>query len=134
MDRMNKEELIKLIDSLEMNKNDFIVLSSGALVLRGIMDSAGDLDISVTSDGLDYLKSKYSLKQKENGFYQVNDKIECVEDNNKNKELVILPAFDINKNFFEKQRSFLDRIRVIYCPTPMGRFLGKEDVYHDRFF
>lgn len=115
MDRMNKEELIKLIDSLEMNKNDFIVLSSGALVLRGIMDSAGDLDISVTSDGLDYLKSKYSLKQKENGFYQVNDKIECIEDNNKNKELVgNYYVEDINDylNWIKNSKREKDKLRI----------------------
>ena len=115
MDIMNKEELIKLIDSLEMNKNDFVVLSSGALVLRGIMDSAGDLDISVTSDGLDYLKSKYSLKQKENGFYQVNDKIECIEDNNKNKELVDnYYVEDINDylNWIKNSKREKDKLRI----------------------
>lgn len=88
MDRMKKNELVNLIESLGMDKNDFVVLSSGALVLRGIMDSAGDLDISVTSNGLEYLKSKYDLKPKGNGFYQVNDKVECIEDNNNKKELI----------------------------------------------
>ena len=41
-----------------MATSSFIVLSSGALVLRGIYDSAGDLDIVVTEKGLEQLKEK----------------------------------------------------------------------------
>ena len=63
MERMKKEELIKLIDNLNLDKEDFVVVSSGALVLRGIMDTAGDLDITVTNIGLDYLKTKYDLEK-----------------------------------------------------------------------
>lgn len=36
--RMNKDELIKLIKSLKIDKEEFWVLSSGALVLREIYD------------------------------------------------------------------------------------------------
>jgi hypothetical protein len=51
--RMNKKELLELIKSIKIDKEEFIVLSSGALVLRGIMDSAGDLDILVTQKGFE---------------------------------------------------------------------------------
>lgn len=78
--RMNKEELITLIESLKMDAEEFWVLSSGALVLRGIYPDAGDLDIAVTQKGLDYLKTKFNLVQKENGFYKVLDNVECVLD------------------------------------------------------
>ena len=77
---MNKDELIELIESLKIDKNEFWILSSGALVLRDIFPDAGDLDIAVTEKGLDELKSNYNLKQKENGWYIVNDKVECVLD------------------------------------------------------
>ena len=79
--RMNKEELVKLIESLKLDKNEYWILSSGALVLRGIYPDAGDLDIAVTEKGLKELKGNYNLKKKENGWYIVNDKIECVLDN-----------------------------------------------------
>ena len=75
--RMNKEELLELIESLGIDKNEFWVLSSGALVLRGIMQDAGDLDIAATQKALDELKKKFDLVQKENGWYKVNDKVEC---------------------------------------------------------
>ena len=78
--RMNKHELIKLIESLKIDKEEMCILSTGALVLRDLFDSAGDLDIAVTEKGLEELKNNYDLKQKENGWYIVNDKVECVLD------------------------------------------------------
>lgn len=78
--RMDKEELIKLLKSLKLNKDEYWILSSGALVMRGIYPDAGDLDIAVTEKGLQELKNNYNLKKKDNGWYTVTDKIECFPD------------------------------------------------------
>ena len=84
--RMNKEELEEVIRELGIPKEEFYVLSSGNLVLRGLFKDAGDLDICVSKKGFELLKEKYDLKEKERGFYQVNDKVECVvEDLSKRK-------------------------------------------------
>jgi len=83
--RMNKEELLKLLESLKINKEEFWILSSSALVLRNLFPDAKDLDIAVTDIGLEELKQNYNLKQKENGWYIVNDKVECVCDGKKEK-------------------------------------------------
>ena len=64
-ERMTKEELLKLIESLKIDSEEFTVISSSALVLRDIYDSAGDLDIAVTLKGLNQLKQNYNLIQKE---------------------------------------------------------------------
>lgn len=45
---MKKDELLELIKTLKIDKEEFWVLSSGALVLREIYPDAGDLDIAVT--------------------------------------------------------------------------------------
>ncbi len=81
--RMNKDELIKLLETLKVDLEEFWVLSSSALVLRGIYPNAGDLDIAVSNKGLEQLKMNYNLKQKENGWFIVSDKIECVCDGDK---------------------------------------------------
>ena len=80
--RMNKAALLDLLNTLKIDKSEFWVLSSGALVLRGVYESAGDLDIAVTFKGLEQLKKNYTLKEKDNGWYIVNDKVECVCDGN----------------------------------------------------
>ena len=84
-ERMKKEDLLKLIKSLKINPEEFWILSSGALVLRGIYEDAGDLDIAVTNKGLDELKKNYNLIPKGNGWYIVTDKIECICDGEKDK-------------------------------------------------
>lgn len=103
--RMNKEELIELIESLKLDKNEYWILSSGALVIRGIYPDAGDLDIAVTEKGLQELKNNYNLKQKENGWYTVNDKIECVVDT---KETLKIEEYEgYNLQSIEKYYDFL---------------------------
>jgi len=78
--RMKKQELLNLIESLKINPEEFWILSSSALVLRDLFPDAGDLDMAVTEKGLEQLKKNYNLKQKENGWYIVNDKAECILD------------------------------------------------------
>lgn len=78
--RMSKDELVNLIESLKISKDEYWILSSSALVLRGIYKDAGDLDIAVTEKGLQELKENYTLKEKDNGWYTVNEKVECVLD------------------------------------------------------
>ena len=113
---MKKIELINLIDSLELDKNEFVVLSSGALVLRDIMDNAGDLDIAVTNVGLEHLKEKYNLIKKDNGFYKVTDDIECVLDNMEGKKELLGNYYvqDINNylDFLKSSNRDKDKIRI----------------------
>lgn len=77
---VNKKELEKLISTLKIEKSEYWILSSASLVLRGIYDSAADLGLAVIEKGLKQLKENYNLVQKENGWYIVNDKVECVFD------------------------------------------------------
>ena len=78
--RMNKEELIDVIENLGIDYEEFWILSTSALIIRGLYPDAGDLDIAVTEKGLEELKKRYELKQKPNGWYIVNDKVECILD------------------------------------------------------
>ena len=113
---MKKIELVNLIDSMGLDKNEFVVLSSGALVLRGIMDNAVDLDIAVTNVGLEHLKEKYNLIKKDNGFYKVTDDIECVLDNMKGKKELLGNYYvqDINNylEFIKGSNREKDKIRI----------------------
>ena len=113
---MKKLELINLIDSLKLDARDFVVLSSGALVLRGIMDEAGDLDIAVTNIGLEKLKSKYNLVKKDNGWYQVNENVECVPDNMEGKkellDSIYVQDIDDYLNYLKSSNREKDKLRI----------------------
>lgn len=115
--RMKKEELIKLIESLKLSKDEFWVLSSGALVLRGIYPDAGDLDIAVTEKGLEQLKENYTLTQKSNGWYIVNDKVECVLDTKEDWKIETFDGYNLQS--IEKYYDYLihsnrekDKLRI----------------------
>ena len=100
--RMNKEELINLIESLKIDKDEYWILSSGALVIRGVYPDAGDLDIAVTEKGLEELKSNYNLKEKENGWYIVNDKVECVLETKETWKIEKFGKYNLQtKNFLD---------------------------------
>lgn len=90
---MDKKEILEIISSLKIDKEEFYILSTSALILRGIYNKANDIDISVTDAGLNQLMNSYNLKKKNNGFYEVNEKVECIcdgakEDRKYNPELI----------------------------------------------
>ena len=81
--KMTKEQLLELLKTIKVDKEEFWLLSTGALTLRGIYKEARDLDIAVTDKGLEQLNQNYQMKKKENDWYIVTDKIECVCDGKK---------------------------------------------------
>ncbi|MBR4262938.1 MAG: HD domain-containing protein [Bacilli bacterium] len=80
MKRVNRKEVIKLLNDLKIDKNKYIVLSSGALVLRGILDDAGDLDLAVDEETFNELNKKYDLIKRGSNWYRLNDRYEFVID------------------------------------------------------
>ena len=114
--RMNKEQLLELLNTLKISREEFVILSSSALILRGIYESCGDLDIAVTKKGLEELNKHYLLKQKDNGWYIVNDKIECIVDSMKNKKekldiYYVQDIYDYLK-FLEESDREKDKLRI----------------------
>lgn len=84
---MDKEELIEFIESLNLPVEEYYILSSGCLVLYGLRDVAGDLDICVTPKLGKLLMERYNLTEadcNEMNFYHIDDKFEFVI----NEELV----------------------------------------------
>jgi len=113
---LKKTELVRLIDSIGLDKDEFVVLSSGALVLRGIMDNAKDLDIAVTNKGLECLKDKYNLIKKDNDWYKVTNDIECVLDNMEGKKELLGNYYvqDINDylEYLKSSNREKDKLRI----------------------
>lgn len=78
---MNKDELIELLDSLELPKSEYYILSSGTLLFYGLREEAADLDLCVSNELFEVLRKRYNLKEEEkneNGFYPISQDIEVV--------------------------------------------------------
>lgn len=115
--RMNKENLLELIENLKLDKEEYWILSSGALVIRGIYPDAGDLDIAVTKKGLEELKNNYNLKEKPNGWYIINDKIECVLDTKESWKIekygeYNLQSIEMYYNYLKESTREKDKARI----------------------
>lgn len=114
---MEKEELLALIDELGIDFDEFWVLSSGALVIRDLFPDAGDLDIAVTEKGLEQLKKKYNLVQKENGWYIVNDRVECILDTKEPNKIERLGKYNLenlSKYFEYLKKSTREKDKIKY--------------------
>ena len=93
---MNKNELLKLVDSLNMPKTEYYILSSGSLLLYGLREKAGDLDLCVSNELFDKLKIKFNLRQpNECGFYQISKDIEIIPSNKDDFKMTIKDNYPV---------------------------------------
>ena len=76
---MYKEELFKLAASIDLPKEEFCIISGGALVAHGLREQTNDLDIDFTQKGLEILKKNFNIEliNEEKKQYKVTDEIEC---------------------------------------------------------
>lgn len=114
---INKEEIIELVENLEIDYDEFWILSTSALVLRGMYDKAGDLDIAVTKKALEQLKSRYDLIPKGNGWYKINDKVECVLDTKEESKFEKYGKYNLESlekylNWLEKSNKEKDKTKL----------------------
>lgn len=78
---MDKNELIKLVESLNFPQEEYYILSSGCLLFYGLREKANDLDLCISEKLFNNIKEKYNLveeKKNECGFYKLNDLVEVV--------------------------------------------------------
>ena len=72
---MNKEEFLKKLDSLNLDKDKYCIIASGVMLMHGLREKTNDVDIRVTKDVFDELMNKYNMKQSEryDYVYELND-------------------------------------------------------------
>lgn len=107
---MNKEDIIKLLNQYNFDKNKYVVISGAAMVLLGIKPTTNDIDISVTPSYCKYLLNKYNCileKEKDNGVkvYFIDNVINFSTDYFDNNLLFIedIPVQSINNLLLLKQ-------------------------------
>lgn len=59
---INKKDIISIINKYKLDKEQFVVISSSALVLNDVKESANDIDISCSEEYYNYLLKNYKCK------------------------------------------------------------------------
>ena len=80
---MNKDYIEKLLKKLNIMKDEYYIVGSSSMVIRGIRDIAGDLDLCMTEKAFEELKTRYNIEKTNKGYdnlYKLNDEIEFFVD------------------------------------------------------
>lgn len=88
---MNKSQIISTLKQYDFNPDDYIVLSTGAMVMHGIKDSANDIDLAVSERLYNELLEKYDCACFE------------YESNGKMVKYCSFENFDFGLNYFDKE-------------------------------
>lgn len=71
---LNKEDVIRIVNELELPKDKFVVTSGSAMVLHGLREGTNDVDITVNKELFEYFEDKgYYVK-----YYKINENRTCV--------------------------------------------------------
>ena len=95
---MNIEQLLDLLKELNLPKDEYYVLSGASLVIRGIREQAGDLDLCISRELFEQIKDKYNLtedKKNECGFYHINDSLEVVVNEKENFNMEVCEPYNL---------------------------------------
>lgn len=102
---MDKQAFIEKLNSLNLPAGEYYILSSGCLLLYGLREKVGDIDLCVSQELFEnVLKNKYHLDENnrnEYGFYKLCDDVEIVvNDKNDSKykfEYDIVDGYPVQK-------------------------------------
>ncbi|MCI9585103.1 MAG: hypothetical protein HFH45_00460 [Bacilli bacterium] len=87
---MNKDEIISILRKYNFNTNDYIVLSTGAMVIHGIKETAHDIDLAVSSKFYNELIKTYDCECYLE--YQINGK---------SMKVYSFDVFDFGEDYFD---------------------------------
>lgn len=80
---MNKASIEENLRELNIMEGEYYVVGSSAMVIRGIREVAGNLDLCMAEKALNELKTRYDVQKTDKGYdnlYKINDEIEFFVD------------------------------------------------------
>lgn len=104
---MNKEQLLNLVNKLDLPKGEYSICSTGSLVIRDILEKAGDLDLQVTKECFNYIKNNFKITFK--------SYMEVFYEKDKYNPLYIFDDLDVEFFVMDKQDIFFDYVDGYPC-------------------
>lgn len=76
---MNKQEYIQALEKLNIPKEEFIILSGGSLLMRGLRETTADLDLCVSKKLAGQI-DLYNAPKDEKGFFVPFENTQMMDD------------------------------------------------------
>ncbi len=75
---MNKKEYIEKLDTFQLDKNRYCIISGGVMLLYGLKETTEDIDIKIRPDYFEELKTRFNFKKspKYSYLYEMNESTE----------------------------------------------------------
>lgn len=112
---MNRNDIIKVINKYNLNKNDFIIIGGASLVMHGIIDKTSDIDIWCSSTYCKYLLNNYECKLER--INELNEKAYMIDD-----------IINFGISFKPNNIDIIDNIKVssVYDTYLLKKYLNRE--------
>ena len=81
---MNKQEYLKRIDELNLEKDQYYIYGGGLLLMYDLISETKDIDLVINHNYLEILKKQYPLVKEIDDCYQYDSNIDFIikDDNN----------------------------------------------------
>lgn len=76
---MNKEEYIAALEKLNLPKSEFIILSGGSLLMRGLRETTADLDLCASKKLAEQI-DLYNSPKDDKGFFAPFENCQMIDD------------------------------------------------------
>ncbi len=86
---MTKKEFLEKIDSLNLDKKRYCIISGGIMLLYGLKETTEDVDIKIKEDYFEELKTRFNFKKspKYPYLYEIDDSTEVAVLNYSDKDV-----------------------------------------------
>ena len=126
---MNKKEFLRILDSLNLDKNSYCIIASGSMLMHNLRDSCNDIDIRVTKELFQELLEKNNMKQSSyyDYVFELNDNIDVNSKNYDPNNIEFVDGYPVEKlevqlQWMLEQNRPKDQEKIIL----LKEYLGKE--------
>ena len=94
---MDKDEYLKKLDRLQLDKARYCILSGGAMVMHGLKERTADIDIKVRPDYFEELKTKFSFKKspKYDYLWELGEDVEVAVQDYDEKDVEMVDGYPV---------------------------------------
>lgn len=95
---MRKQEYLQKLARLGLDREKFCIVAGGAMVLHGIREETGDIDVQMSQEYFEEIKGRFETKKspKYENLYEIGDKVEVMVGSFRKEDAVEKEGFLVN--------------------------------------